>query len=224
MGEETASGTFLEQLFPPELQPSLLRLASDTPSSKKPSLTRPCGLPHPDRDHPRSSLSGVRPVLASTLYPGPPPWLSAGAHAGQALTDHTEGNGAPGAGALALGVQEEQGVSESRAPGPSCPLVDFHSFLRPPSALSGKPPLSPALLLGMFSCSPRLSRTPCRAAPCAGSHASPGLCLRQLTFSDQAEIRECLPERPLAWFCNRGHVILSVMVSASEAGSLFLSC
>lgn len=98
------------------------------------------GLPHPDRDHPGSSLSGVRPVLASTLYPGPPPWLSTGSHAGQALSDHAEGNGVPGAGALALGLQEEQGVSESRAPGPSCPLLDFHSFLRSPSAPSGKLP------------------------------------------------------------------------------------
>lgn len=40
-GRGDSFGTFLEQLFPPELQPSLLRLTSDTPSSKKPSSDSP---------------------------------------------------------------------------------------------------------------------------------------------------------------------------------------
>lgn len=136
------------------------------------------------------------PILIGTILGPPclvsglprPPLCIQGPHHGSAqgpgLSEHAEGTGAPGAGALALGFQEEQGVSESRTPGPSCPLVDFHSFHRSPSAPSGKPPLCPALLLEMLACSLQRSHTPYQAAHCAGSHASPGLCLHQLTFSD----------------------------------------
>ena len=105
-----------------------------------------------------------------------------------ALRDRTHGAGAP-----ALGFQKERGVSKSRTPGPSCPLVDVHSFHRSPSAPSGKPPLCPVPLLEMLACSLRWSHMPRQAAHCAGSYASPGLCLHQLTFSDQIAIQETCP-------------------------------
>lgn len=111
VGEETASGTFLEQLFPPELQPSTpWASASDTPSSK-PSRLAPVGYPS-DRDHPRSSLSGVRPVLASHSVSRAATMAQRREHAGRALTDHTEGMERPEP-ELALGGPGRAGCLES---------------------------------------------------------------------------------------------------------------
>lgn len=94
--------------------------------------------------------------------------------------------------ALALGVQEGQGVSGVQSAWSLLPtLVDFPPFSGLPLALSGETSPLPALLLGNVLLLPTALPHTCRAAPCAGSHASPGLCLHQLTFSGQAEMREC---------------------------------